>query len=353
MRQYIGISRDHSISMGSLTQAAMKDYNQTVDSIKEASKTNNIETIVSIVECGRPPSFANTGLPYDPWVQRQRAIVRRDIVNIDVDKLPTLTRYVADGSATPLFDSIGELIEILEKQDTGYLSDTFLVMAITDGEENASQVWNAAKLTKKIQALQATDRWTFVFRCPQGYKRNFTRLGIPDGNILEWELTERGVEHATTVTTSSFDSYYVSKARGATFTNKFFADTAAIPVTKVKSQLIDVSSKIDRRHVYDQDDGKTIRDFYEMLFGQGTYVAGICYYELTKTEDVQENKKLIILNKETNAMYTGKNARELLDLPETGTIKLAPGKLGKYKVFVQSTSFTRKVYTGTTVLIYK
>jgi hypothetical protein len=98
MKQYIGISRDHSGSMRPLASAAAKDYNSNIESIKEAAKTNNIDTIVSVVRCG-------VGL---------RGIVEREVVNSNVQVLTPLERYTADGSHTPLFDSVGELIEILQ-----------------------------------------------------------------------------------------------------------------------------------------------------------------------------------------------------------------------------------------------
>src|ERR1700722_3418712 len=113
MKQYIGISRDHSISMSGLRTAAMKDYNETIVGIKDAANQFGTETVVSVVECGRPATASNRN-GYNPWSSSTPAIVLRDVVNQNVKYLNPLTNYVADGRSTPLLDSVGELIEIME-----------------------------------------------------------------------------------------------------------------------------------------------------------------------------------------------------------------------------------------------
>src|SRR5262245_47054417 len=97
MKSYVGISRDHSRSMYPITRSAAKDYNDNIAAIREAAITNNLDTIVSVVKCG-------VG-----W----RALVERETVNSNVQVLRPIDQYIADGSGTPLWDSVGELIEIM------------------------------------------------------------------------------------------------------------------------------------------------------------------------------------------------------------------------------------------------
>lgn len=107
----------------------------------------------------------------------------------------------------PLFDSVDKLIDLLSAApDANDPSVSFLVMVITDGEENSSMIKGPA-LAAKIRNRQATDRWTFVFRVPFGGKAELVRLGIPAGNIQEWEQTEEGYREATQVTTRSVTDY--------------------------------------------------------------------------------------------------------------------------------------------------
>src|SRR5579859_5565395 len=171
MKQYVGISRDHSGSMSSLASTAMNDYNLNVSSIKEGANSTGIDTVVSVIKCG-------VGNP---------AKNEFEVVNSSVNSLSTLKAYSATGSATPLFDSVGELIEQLQKvPDAAADNVSFLVMVITDGEENSSRRFTAQDISRKIRHLQSTDRWTFTFRVPRGYAKSLAKLGIPEENILEW-----------------------------------------------------------------------------------------------------------------------------------------------------------------------
>jgi ADP-heptose:LPS heptosyltransferase len=42
-------------------------------------------------------------------------------------------------------------------------NNAYLVIVISDGEENASKHWSASRLKERIDELQATNRWTFVY----------------------------------------------------------------------------------------------------------------------------------------------------------------------------------------------
>lgn len=74
------------------------------------------------------------------------------------------------------------------------------------------------------------------------------------------------------------------------------------------------------------------------------------FYEFTKRETIQDHKEVVLLDKHSGDMYTGAAAREMLDLPAHGAIRLSPKSLDKYAVFVQSTSANRKLIGGTRFL---
>jgi hypothetical protein len=150
MKTYVGLSRDHSCSMRSIARAAARDYNSKISSIREASLANNQDTIVSVVECG----YGNTDR------------VRRAITNSSISTLQPLTEhaYVADGRGTPLWDSVGELIEMFESTPDANDKDvSFLVMAITDGEENTSKEYTNAQIKELISHQESVYNWTFNF----------------------------------------------------------------------------------------------------------------------------------------------------------------------------------------------
>lgn len=213
MKQYIGISRDHSASMRMLSKAAANDYNETIKQIQQSATEHDIDTIVSVVKCG---------------VGWGRGIVEREVVNSNVQVLKPIqpNQYIADGSSTPLFDSVGDLITQFENvPDATDPTVAFVVMVITDGEENSSTKWTGTSIGKKIKQLQATDRWTFVFRVPTGNKRQLIQYGIPEGNILEWDTSsERGLQSVSSVNTQAIKQFYTARSTGVTSTGKFYAD---------------------------------------------------------------------------------------------------------------------------------
>lgn len=338
MKNYIGISRDHSASMRSITKEAALDYNELIQSIREGSAEHNIDTIVSVVKCG----------------VGRNATVDRESINSSINQLKPIApgSYIADGHATPLFDSIGDLIEQLQAvPDADNPDVAFVVMVITDGGENSSHKWNGRSIAQKIKQLQLTDRWTFTFRVPKGEARNLISYGIPAGNILEWDAgSGASMQTSTTATKSAVKSFYAARATGATSTGKFYADLSEVSVKDIKQSLVDISKQVDVYVVGKKNDGVQIRDFVE---AQGNaFTKGCAFYQLAKTETVQDYKQLAIRDTQSGAVYSGFGARDMLGLPQAGEVKLAPGTHGQYEVFVQSTSVNRKLTEGTNVMIW-
>ena len=84
----------------------------------------------------------------------------------------------------------------------------------------------------------------------------------------------------------------------------------------------------------------------------GAYKIGDWYYKLTKTETLQDSKMIIVKDHKTGEFYTGQDARDLLGLPHVGSVKIVPGAINKYEVFVQSMSVNRNLMPNTTMLRY-
>lgn len=339
IKNYVGLSRDHSYSMHSITKPAMNDYNQTVNGLRTSALQEGIDIIMSVVKCGygRIPS------------------VQREVTNSSIVAVQPLTTYEAQASGTPLFDSIGELIEMFESTpDANDPNVSFLVMAITDGEENSSKYWNKTKLIAKIKQLQATDRWSFIFRVPRGYKQTLVQFGIPEGNILEWDQTKRGVEQSTQATQTAFTEFYTGLKAGKKATRSFYTtDLTEVDVATVKAQLIDVSTQVTFWTVDTAHADMQIRDFCEEMSG-AKMLKGAAFYELTKIEkEVQDHKQIALRERSTGKVFIGPAARDLLGLPAFGTVAVHPGNHAGYNVFIQSTSINRKLKLGTNVMYWR
>lgn len=110
-----------------------------------------------------------------------------------------------------------------------------------------------------------------------------------------------------------------------------------------------------RFQVISVDSADSIKGFVEK--NGITYKVGKAFYELTKTEEVQQYKEIILQDKISGDMYYGDDARKHLGLKpqcerngDYAHEKLRPVKDDEYRVFVQSTSVNRKLVAGTNLL---
>ena len=105
---------------------------------------------------------------------------------------------------------------------------------------------------------------------------------------------------------------------------------------------------LGRFQVMEVDADQSIREFVE---DNGlTFQKGRGFYQLTKTETIQDYKEVVLRENATGDLYSGEKARELLGLPRTGSTRTRPVVPRNYTAFVQSTSYNRKLIGGTEFL---
>ena len=88
---------------------------------------------------------------------------------------------------------------------------------------------------------------------------------------------------------------------------------------------------------------------------------GSGFYQLTKSEKVQEYKGIVIQKLSTNELFGGKGGslgdkevRTLLNLPVGGgTVRVHPAINPEYRIYIQSTSDNRNLMPNTTLLLNK
>ena len=341
-KTFVGFSRDHSYSMHTFRNAARDDYNSTISALKQSALTQpDTEVIVSVINCG-----SGNGVPnYQSELSKRVGIVEHAVPLANLQPLQT---YDASGGSTPLRDSIVATIRTLQQSDSGP-DDTFVVLITTDGAENDSQT-SASELRSLIQTLINTDRWTFIARVPRGHGREAANLGFPAGNILEWDTNAKGQATAAAQTSEALSSFISS---GVKSTSTFFANLQDVTIEDVKAQLVDISNQVEWLLVQPGEEGQQIRTFVEAKRGK-PMLKGAAHYSLVKTEPaVQDNKRIIIREKSTGAVYAGDAARQMLGLPRYGTVRLRPDELGDFEVYIQSTSVNRKVDAATRILYWE
>jgi len=325
--------------MGSyrLGAPAARDYNSIIADLKRASAANGIDTVVTTIKCG---------------VNGSPGGFKREVINSSVNALQPMgeSAYDTRGGSTPLFESVGDLIELFKQvPDFTDPEVTFLIMATTDGEDNNSPVWRK-KIAQELKDLHASDRWTIVFRVPKGYNHTLESLGVHPGNICPWEQTEQALHASTVATTSAIDQYYTNRSLGIRSTNKFYADAAGISKEQVAASLKDISREV-RVELNEIEPNIWISDFCTRKFGR--YRLGTAFYEHTKPEKVVQGHKLIVIrDKVSGETYAGAAARSMLRLPDA-TVRVDPGQLGRWEIYIQSQSMNRYVPLRAKVLVWE
>lgn len=339
MKNYVNFVNDHSGSMaqGGKAQAAKNDYNATITAVKDAATKEMLDTVVSVVGVGVS--------------DHSRACeVKRQVVISNPHVLKPIDRWDTSGG-TPLYDGIGDMIDLCENlPDARDPNVSFLVQITTDGEEMHSKKETKSTIYHKVSRLQGTGRWTFVARIPRGNRSNFDGLGIPSGNIVEWDNTADGLLRATAQTAQAIGSFYQQRAAGATSSTVFYANAAAVDT----NQLVDISSKVSL-YVVDGvgvTEGIQIRDF--ILSKRAQYLKGAAFYQLTKSENrITEKKLVVVRDRASGKIYGGQQARTMVGLPRFGNARLHPGDHKNYDIFIQSESVNRKLVKGTGVIYWE
>jgi uncharacterized protein YegL len=223
----VAIVLDKSGSMLPIKKKTLEALNKNIVTIKEQAAQSGQDTTVTLVTFG--------------------SRVDQEFFNRPVDSLKELRDgdYRIDGM-TALFDAVGQTIERFQAMpDSGEKNVSFLILVITDGAENASSRWNPASLNAEIRRVQQTDRYTLAFLLPQGNKLGFCRqFSVPEGNVQEWETSDKGVEEYSRQTTKGIGSYYAARAAGQSSVKTFYSDMSGVSVKDVKAVLDDLSGKV-------------------------------------------------------------------------------------------------------------
>jgi len=93
------------------------------------------------------------------------------------------------------------------------------------------------------------------------------------------------------------------------------------------------------------DDGMPIKQF---VISQGLpFKTGRGFYEFTKKEFISAKKEVVLMDRATGDLFEGRTARSIAGIPVDHDADVRPSVLDKYRVFVQSTSYNRKLVGGT------
>lgn len=321
---------DRSSSMHPFQNQVRDSLRGQIDELFKASGPNDIYNV----------SVINFDARVD--VTMQGAVVRDLVSN-------TGAMYLPPSGMTALYDAIGKAVEIAKIRDDG--KSAFLISILTDGEDNSSLLSHFT-VSEHVKSLTASGRYTFTYAGPLSSVRVAQWLGIPAGNTTSWEQSTAGFEKLSTTHRSSLNSYTTTRGAGTMRSESFYATPVTADPAKFAVRLDglkDVTGVVRVERVTKSDPTK-ISDFANAKFG--SFEKGDLYYELNKSEKVQDYKGIIVQDTTKGRFFVGwQAAKQLLGLPDfNGTVNIRPGALGEFKVFVQSTSLNRKLVPGTAII---
>ncbi|WP_281908904.1 VWA domain-containing protein, partial [Streptomyces olivaceus] len=280
------------------------------------------------------------------------------IYDKDVLRMPSLKQMYRVGGMTALLAATLKSQRELAQTAQLYGDHSFLTFVLTDGQENASHRCTDAPardpraLVDAVASMIETqeDNWTLAVLVPdQMGRREAMQYGFPKDNVAIWDATStQGLQEAGQVIQEATEKFMIGRSKGirgsravfstgADAVNKDTIKAAGLkPVDSAKYQLVPVTRDA------------AIRDW--VVESGHTYRTGGAYYQLSKSEKVQPKKQISVLEKKTDRIYTGPEARALLGLPDV-EVRIKPDHNDEFTIFVQSTSVNRKLVPNTRLLL--
>lgn len=262
----------------------------------------------------------------------------------DVLRLPSIAAHYQTVNMTALIDATIQATEELRQTATLHGNHAFLTYVITDGQENVS-----TRTMYDLQQLLGNLRDNETLAClvpSQSAKFTAEKYGFPRGNIQVWDASSaQGMREAGDTIRASTANYMGARAQGMTNTRTLFSMDPTVVNHKSVSTLKELTG-YRLEHVKQPAVIKPFIDSLGLPFISGNY-----FFQLIKRETVSDAKQIIIRHKISGKLYGGPEARRLVGLPDTGSVRISPEPNGEYDVFVQSTSLNRNLLPGHDLLI--
>lgn len=270
------------------------------------------------------------------------------IFDKDVLRLPQLSKFYKIQGMTALIDATMQSQLDLARTAQMYGDHSFLTYVLTDGQENVSRKHTGTDMKQYLDRLP--ENWTvgaFVPNAQGVFEAK--KFGFPAGNIAVWDTTsEQGIEEVGRIIRASTDLYMQARTTGVRGTRSLFSTGAdAVNAATVKAAAL-TPMKTGSYFLVPVPRDAVIKEFVEATGNK--YRIGHAYYQLMKTETIQGNKALAVVEKATAKVFVGDRVREIIGLADL-TVRVRPDHNPEYDIYVQSTSVNRKLIAGTKVLI--
>lgn len=201
-KTYIAVILDRSSSMLKVREETISGFNKQVEAVRAAGDSAG-QVFVSLT------TFADD-VRFDLWRANSMAL---NFLNG--------ASYQPHGN-TAMNDAIGKTISRLMTEPADD-NTAYLVVVVTDGDENKSQHFSGPAASALISELQRTGKWTFTVAGANIDLAALSHtLSIPMGNTVSWVPTQDGAQTYWTSNASATKNFMVGRSRGLTATADFY-----------------------------------------------------------------------------------------------------------------------------------
>lgn len=327
---HIGLVLDASLSMQPHARSLVTVADEQVKHLAHRSTEMDQETRISI------------------WTFNYANNIKCLVWDKDVLRLPSIASFYHPSGQTAFIDATLRSLDDLSETPERYGDHSFLIYVLTDGAENNSRN-PASTLASRLSKIP--DHWTVAALVPNNTaKHEAKRFGFPAGNVEVWDTSSKtGVSEVGERIRTATDAYMTSRKSGVRSTkNLFSTDATAVNATTIRQAGLQALSR-DRYYLVHVPVDMDIKTFTEKECGH-PYKLGSGFYELTKTETIQPQKMIAIVERGPRGdVYLGNDARQMIGLPDMA-VRVKPDYNSDYSVFVQSTSINRKLIAHTKYL---
>ena len=196
-RLLVGIVLDRSSSMNAILAATIDGTNEQFSALRDSDDAANTFVAFSTFNNRVTPVFHDGTKEKNPTLVPVTSL--KDISDAD---------YRPSGM-TAMFDGVSAMIDFLSVEAT-HLDDV-LVVVISDGAENASQI-SSEKVASKVKELQDAG-WNFTYiGANQDLSEVQAQLGFHERNMLGFDANVKGAAVMNATVGSALRSYTSSRS---------------------------------------------------------------------------------------------------------------------------------------------
>jgi uncharacterized protein YegL len=200
---------DKSASMGVVREAVIDGYNGYLRELRGSDRANGSRTGFSLTVFDTTFEHVWVGKPI-----------------VDVPALDH-AHYVPEGM-TALYDAVAHTVHETDRRlsEDGNEAMKVLVVVLTDGEENSSREYDAARLARLVAKYEARGNWTFVYlgaghETLEEARVEAERIGLKRDNAMRWRADNTSARASMDMLSRAT---LARKAASTRRTDAFFAD---------------------------------------------------------------------------------------------------------------------------------